>query len=167
MGFGAQIIKRRTAKTALFITVAVLVAARAVAECSPDSIALRGEWGQARFNVEVADDPQERAQGLMNREFLAGSSGMLFIYPGPQNVSFWMKNTLIPLDMVFVDETGIVRGVHENAIPLDLTPINGGTDIFGVLEINGGLAKALGISIGTIVQHPSFDQKTSVWACEG
>ncbi len=91
---------------------------------------------------------------------------MLFVYDRPQSVSFWMRNTLIPLDMIFADETGLVRRVHSNAIPLDETPIFGGSQILAVLEINGGLAEQFGISAGTLLQHPAFDQSTAAWPCD-
>lgn len=138
----------------------------AQAECSESRADLRGDRGQARFTVEVADDPEERAQGLMNREKLGASQGMLFIYPAPQRASFWMKNTLIPLDMIFLDERGVVTRIHENARPLDETPIDGGPGVVAVLEINGGLARRLGIAEGSELRHPGLDQSIAAWACE-
>ena len=83
----------------------------------------------AGFNIELADDPKERSLGLMNRKSLPQSAGMLFAYEKPQAVSFWMRNTLIPLDMIFMDATGRVTHIHENAIPLDETGIPGGDDV--------------------------------------
>lgn len=135
------------------------------AACTPERVSLRGNYGEAHFNVEIADDPQERSQGLMFRETLPQSSGMLFIYDAPQSVSFWMKNTLIPLDMIFVDETGTVRRVAPMAIPGDLTSIPGGDDILVVLEINGGLARRLGIEAGAVMRHPVFSSDVAVWPC--
>jgi len=138
----------------------------AFADCSPDKVSLRGDWGQAEFRVEVADDAQERAQGLMFRESMPKSAGMIFFYPRPQKVGFWMKNTLIPLDMLFVDEAGTVQRIHPNAIPGDETVILGGDDVLAVLEINGGMAAAMGITVGSQMQHPEFNQKNAVWPCE-
>ncbi|MEQ3625932.1 MAG: DUF192 domain-containing protein [Celeribacter sp.] len=132
--------------------------------CDPDQVDLRGEFGTARFNVAVADDPQKRAQGLMHVERMARSTGMIFLYPEPQPASFWMKNTLIPLDMIFVGADGVIRTVHENAVPQDLTPIPGGDDIVAVLEINGGLSRALGLEAGDEMRHPAFGSD-AVWAC--
>ena len=143
----------------------VALAGGAWAECSPDRVELRGEWGTARFTVEVADDPDERALGLMHRESMPSSAGMIFIYEAPQRVHFWMENTLIPLDMIFMDETGTVQRVHENAIPLDRTPIPGGDDILAVLEINGGLASQIGISEGSELRHPGLPQEVAAWSC--
>ncbi|MDH5454180.1 MAG: DUF192 domain-containing protein, partial [Paracoccaceae bacterium] len=118
----------------------VLAAPAAWAGCSETRADLRGDWGAARFTVEVADDAAERGRGLMHREQMAASAGMLFVYEHPQRVSFWMRNTLIPLDMIFMDQTGTVTRVHENAVPLDETGIRGGDGVQFVLEINGGLA---------------------------
>ena len=137
----------------------------AAGECRDDQVLLRGDWGQARFRVEVADDEAERNLGLMFRESMPKSAGMLFVYPKPDKVGFWMKNTLIPLDMIFMDETGTVSRLHSNAIPHDETPIMGGDGILAVLEINGGMAAALGISVGSEMQHPALDPEKAAWPC--
>lgn len=126
------------------------------AECADDRLTVVGDWGKATFTVDVADDPSERAEGLMFVESMPTLSGMLFVYEAPSAVSFWMKNTLIPLDMIFAGPEGAVVSVHENAIPGDLTPIPGGDDIQFVLEINGGLSQRLGIGPGDTIQHPSI-----------
>jgi uncharacterized membrane protein (UPF0127 family) len=138
----------------------------ALAACAETTVELRGPGGQQRFTVEVADDDAERARGLMFREEMAMSAGMLFVYEEPRRASFWMKNTLIPLDMIFADATGTVQRVHENAIPHDETPIDGGEGVLGVLEINGGLARRLGIGPGTVMRHPAFAQGPAAWPCE-
>lgn len=138
-----------------------------LAACADDTVELRGDFGAARFTVEVADDAQERSLGLMNRETMPTGAGMLFVYPAPQRAGFWMKNTLIPLDMIFADETGTVTKVHENAIPLDETLIDGGAGVKFVLEINGGLAGRMGIAEGTEMRHPSInDTGVAAWPCE-
>lgn len=128
----------------------------ALAVCAPDKVTVSGDWGQAHFTVEIADDPQERARGLMFVESMPVLSGMLFVYERPQPVSFWMKNTLIPLDMLFASPRGDILAIHENAVPGDLTPIPGGEGVQMVLEINGGMASRLGIDVGDVLQHPSF-----------
>jgi uncharacterized membrane protein (UPF0127 family) len=132
--------------------------------CSEDVVKVVGDFGQANFSVDVADDDQERAQGLMFVESMPTLNGMLFVYERPQRASFWMRNTLIPLDMLFISSTGVVERIHENAIPLDETPIDGGDGVFAVLEINGGLSKRLGITEGAQIQHPSFGED-SVLPC--
>ena len=134
-------------------------------ECRDDQAMLRGDWGQARFTVELADDEAERARGLMNRESLPASAGMLFVYPKPRMVGFWMKNTLIPLDMIFLDQSGTVVKIHENAIPNDESAIFGGDNILVVLEINGGLARKMGITVGSQMRHPAFAPALSAWPC--
>lgn len=143
----------------------MLPAGAALAACSQDQVDLRGDWGSARFSVEVADEARERNLGLMNRESLATGAGMLFVYDRPQAVAFWMRNTLIPLDMIFMDETGTVTRVHENAIPLDETTIPGGTDVQFVLEINAGLARRLGIDEGSELRHPAIGEDAA-WPCD-
>ena len=137
----------------------------AAAACSEDRLELRGDFGSVRFRVVVADTPQARAQGLMHVPEMPRLSGMLFVYERPQSVSFWMENTLIPLDMIFADETGVVRRIHENAVPLDRTPIPGGDDIQYVLEINGGMAATLGLSEGDQMRHPAIAQDLAAWPC--
>ncbi|WP_209425779.1 DUF192 domain-containing protein [Pararhodobacter sp. SW119] len=135
------------------------------AACRDDVVHLRGEWGQVRFSVELADTPASRAQGLMNRPSMPRMAGMLFIYERPDRAVFWMENTLIPLDMLFLDETATVRHIHNEARPLDRTPIDGGEDVLFVLEINGGLARQLGITPGSELRHPRVDPELAAWPC--
>ena len=149
----------------LFSTLVILSPSVTLADCREDRVDLRGDWGQAGFTVEVADEPSERSRGLMHRESMPRGAGMLFVYDAPQRATFWMRNTLIPLDMIFADEAGIVTRVHENAIPLDETTIEGGNDVQFVLEINGGLAGRLGISPGTELRHPSIGDDAA-WMCD-
>ncbi len=151
------------------LVVAVLLpgAAWAEAACSPDRLDMRWDGGRESFAVEIADDEAEREQGLMFRTELAPASGMLFVYDTPRRVAFWMKNTLIPLDMVFADATGTVTRVHEGAVPGDLTPIDGGQGVQFVLEINAGLAGKLGIAPGTVMRHPAIPAATAAWSCGG
>ncbi|SEM92694.1 hypothetical protein SAMN04488103_102465 [Gemmobacter aquatilis] len=145
-----------------------LVAAPALAEgfCAPGMADLRGPFGRAQFSVEVADDAGERAQGLMFRETMATSAGMLFVYEAPQRAVFWMKNTLLPLDMIFADAAGRVTRVHSGAVPLDETPIDGGPGVQYVLEINAGLAAGLGIAPGAELRHPAIAQGAAAWRCD-
>lgn len=137
----------------------------ATAACAADRVDLRGPWGQAQFTVEVADTARARAQGLMHREFMPRGAGMLFVYDRPQSVSFWMRNTLIPLDMIFLDDSGTVARVHPDAVPLDETGIPGGDGIQFVLEINAGLSAAFGIKPGTELRHPAIGPDAA-WPCE-
>jgi uncharacterized membrane protein (UPF0127 family) len=135
------------------------------AACREDQVELRGDWGQARFTVEIADDAGEQAQGLMHRKSMPTSAGMLFVYDRPSSLSFWMRNTLIPLDMLFIDPAGVVQHIHHNATPLDETAIFGGDGLLSVLEINGGLAERMGISVGSQLRHPAFENYQPAWPC--
>ncbi len=131
--------------------------------CRDDQVELRWQGGQARFSVELADTEAERSQGLMYREKMAASAGMLFVYPRPQPARFWMANTLIPLDMIFADAEGRVTKVHAMARPQDRTTIEGGEAVQFVLEINGGLARRLGIAEGAEMRHPAIIG--GAWPC--
>lgn len=142
-------------------------AARAEAACAPDRLDLRWPGGGESFAVEIADDADERAQGLMFRESMETDRGMLFVYESPRQARFWMKNTLIPLDMVFADASGTVTRVHSDAVPGDLTPIDGGEGVVYVLEINAGLAERLGIVPGAMLRHPAIPAATAAWPCDG
>lgn len=151
----------------LGLVAAIAVATPALGEsCADNRLDIRGPFGTARFSVEIADDAQERAQGLMNRPVLAASQGMLFLYDVPGQPTFWMKNTLIPLDMLFVAPDGTVQQVHPMAVPGDLTLIAGGAGVLAVLEIKGGLAAAIGIGAGAEMRHPAFDSEIAAWPCE-
>ena len=136
----------------------------AFAGCQPNRVELRGDWGQAQFTVELAQTPEQHARGLMYRESMPSSAGMLFLYERPQRLSFWMRNTLIELDMIFVDPKGVVKHVHSRAQPLDETPIHGGRGLVAVLEINGGLAERLGIAPGSEMRHAFFGPDAA-WPC--
>lgn len=110
--------------------------------------------GMHRISVEVADTPETRATGLMNREEMGEDEGMLFDFGSLQPVSMWMKNTLIPLDMLFLREDGTIARIARNARPLDLTPIPSGEPVRYVLELNGGAAAAMNAQAGDRLEHP-------------
>ena len=90
---------------------------------------------------------------------------MLFVYAAPEHAFYWMKNTLIPLDMVFADPAGRVTRVAANAVPGDLTPIDGGAGVAYVLEINAGLAARLGIAPGAELRSAVMAQSGLAWPC--
>ena len=114
------------------------------ADCQATSVKLRGEFGVVDFTVEVADTDESRSNGLMHRRSIPQFSGMLFIYDTPRRVSFWMRNTLISLDMLFFDEHGVLQKIHPRAVPLDETPIFGGEAIQYILD-KRRMAESLGI----------------------
>lgn len=143
----------------------ILSAGAGHAACAPDTVELRGPSGVQRFSVEIADTAAKREKGLMLRKHMPSSSGMLFVYPAPTHAVFWMKNTLIPLDMIFADASGLVTQVHSDAIVQDETPIDGGRDVKFVLEINAGLAKRLGISAGSQMRAKQIEKTSAIWPC--
>ncbi len=114
-------------------------------------LAIRSATGTHRFTVDVARTPWQQERGLMFVRSLAPDRGMIFPYDPPQPVSFWMKNTLIPLDMVFIRADGTIARIA-TARPLDETPVPSGEAIAAVLEIRGGLAAELGIRTGDTVE---------------
>ncbi len=156
----------RIARTAGIVAAGLALAVPAFADCLPDRAEVSVPGGSAVFTVELADTAVERSQGLMFRETMPADAGMLFVYERPQSVYFWMRNTLIPLDMIFADPQGQVTRVHPNAIPQDDTAIDGGRGVKFVLEINGGQAAALGIKPGSRLRHPAIDQARALWPCE-
>lgn len=111
---------------------------------------------EIKFDVELALNDAERSRGLMFREKLGPYDGMLFDFHREAPVSFWMKNTLIPLDMIFIAADGTIRSIHANAVPHSTETIPSQFPVRGVLEINGGSAKLLGIKPGDKVKHPIF-----------
>ncbi|SIS84921.1 DUF192 domain-containing protein [Phaeovulum vinaykumarii] len=134
--------------------------------CRDDLALLQGGDGRwHRFRIELADTAADRARGLMFRRDLARDQGMLFVYPAPQNVAFWMRNTLIPLDMLFFDAAGRITRIHENARPLDETPIPGGSAVRFVLEIPGGQARAQGLRVGDRLAHPAVTPAQAALPC--
>lgn len=108
------------------------------------------------FQVELARTPKEQAQGLMFRKSMAHDEGMLFTLKKPRTVSFWMKNTYIPLDLLFIDRHGTVLKIIANAEPHSLTSRPSDGPVSAVLEINGGLSEKLGIAPGQTVRHTFF-----------
>ena len=111
---------------------------------------------EVKFEIEMADTEPRREHGLMFRKQMGAYEGMLFDFFREQPVSFWMKNTLIPLDMVFIAADGTVRHVHSNATPMSTDTIPSEAAVRGVLEINGGTARLLGIKPGDKVKHAIF-----------
>lgn len=111
------------------------------------------------FTVEVARTPQRQALGLMFRRELPAMHGMLFPYAQPKVITMWMKNTFIPLDMVFIKQNGEVLRIEEMTEPFSERVISSGGDATGVLEIAGGEARRLGIARGDMVRHSHFDSQ--------
>jgi uncharacterized membrane protein (UPF0127 family) len=105
-----------------------------------------------RFIVEVARTPEQQAHGLMERQSLAPDRGMIFPYEPAQPVAFWMKNTLIPLDMIFIAPGGRILRIEANTVPLSLDPVGSGDAVEAVLELAGGRSAELGLAPGDQVK---------------
>jgi uncharacterized membrane protein (UPF0127 family) len=108
------------------------------------------------FQVEMATTPPEQETGLMFRKSVPADAGMLFIFPTVQPEPFWMKNTLVPLDMVFINPDGTIRAIAENTVPYSLAPVESGGPVLAVLELQGGITAQDDISVGDRVTAPQF-----------
>lgn len=123
-----------------------------------DHLAIVGADGRRHeYAVEVASTPEQLTQGLMFRRQMAANAGMIFDFQLSKPVSMWMKNTLIPLDMVFVDQRGIITGIAERAVPQSLDIISSPGPARAVIELNGGAAQAAGIKAGDRVVFALFN----------
>lgn len=157
---------RGAALAAVIGSVAPTFASADTPTCNVTSLSIETRQGAVSVSVEVATTPETRETGLMNRTELAPDAGMLFVYPPDRAIAFWMKNTLIPLDMLFIDDAGVIQFIKHEAQPHDLTPVPGPTGIAAraALEINGGRAEELGIAVGDRVQPIWAEDGTG---CEG
>jgi hypothetical protein len=155
----------RTAAFCLALTLAA--GGGAGAACRDDVIDVRGGDAAARFTIEVARTEETRARGLMFRETLAADHGMLFIFDPPRDVAFWMRNTPLPLDIIYIDLAGAVVRITENTVPFSETPLPSGATVAAVLEINAGLSRRLGIAPGAQMRHPAFAGAGALWPCGG
>ena len=138
----------------ILLSLFALVGLAQAAETS--TLSIDSSQGPQSFKVELATTPSQMELGLMYRQNLPADAGMLFVYPSEQSVAFWMKNTLIPLDMLFIGADGRIRRIVERTIPLSTNPIPSGDPVRAVLEINGGAAEKLGIQAGDMVHSPSL-----------
>jgi uncharacterized membrane protein (UPF0127 family) len=145
----------RAVRIGVFVFVTLLLAACSNAD---NRVVLHTAKGDFPFTVEIADDNAERAKGLMFVDHLAPDAGMLFDYGEEQLASFWMQNTLIPLDMVFVGADGTVKTIHVNARPMDTTSIPSEVPVRFVLEIPGGRSTEIGLKVGDKMDHPRVGQ---------
>jgi uncharacterized membrane protein (UPF0127 family) len=130
---------------------------RAAAELQPLEITTKN--GVHVFAVEMASTPEEQAKGLMFRRQLPEGQGMLFDFHQEQPTSFWMKNTYIPLDMIFIRGDGRILRIAENTVPLSEALVPSGGPVRAVLEVIAGTAKKLGIAPGDRVAHPIFSSR--------
>jgi uncharacterized membrane protein (UPF0127 family) len=112
--------------------------------------------GKHGITVEVADSDQERSAGLMFRRSLADDAGMIFLYPREEHVTMWMKNTYLPLDMIFVRRDGTIHRIEEHTEPFSESVISSNGKVLAVVEMKAGSASRLGLKPGDKIEHPAF-----------
>jgi uncharacterized membrane protein (UPF0127 family) len=140
---------------ALLFVFAVLCYGTAAAR-QTESLTIRSQALEHSFQVEVAISPKARKQGLMYRQSLAPDHGMLFLFKSEQRLKFWMKNTLISLDLLFIRANGEIARIAHRAVPGSLAFIDSEVPVLAVLEVNGGTAERLGLREGDLVIHAAF-----------
>jgi uncharacterized membrane protein (UPF0127 family) len=140
----------------LFVCALLISSASLAAELPRDVVLVEAGASQYRFEVEIADDPVERAEGLMYRRSLADNAGMLFLYPKPQPVEFWMKNTPLSLDIVFVREDGTIAHIAESTTPMSEQLIPSGEPVRAVLEVKAGTMRQLGVTVGDRLRNATY-----------
>ncbi len=143
----------------LAVLLLLLTLSTAVAACADEPrVALNAPDGSSRavVKVEVANTPSSRELGLMYRKHLDEDAGMIFVFPKAQPESFWMKNTILPLDMIFADEHGKVLGIVENAEPFSERSLSVDGDSLYVLEVNGGFSQRHHIKAGDQMKFLGF-----------
>ncbi|AWM87218.1 DUF192 domain-containing protein [Microvirga sp. 17 mud 1-3] len=148
----------RGARTfALALTLGAAASVSVVAQQALEDLAVVTQGGQRQaFQVEVARNDADRAQGLMYRRSMPANHGMLFDFGRVQPVSMWMQNTYLPLDMLFIRPDGTIARIAANTEPLSTRTIPSGEPVLAVLELNAGTAAKLGIKAGDRVEHSLF-----------
>ncbi len=146
----------RALQTLAITLFGLIAAAGPLRAADVHTLEIASATGVHAFSVEVVDNDADRAKGLMYRKELPEGHGMLFDFKREQDVSFWMQNTYIPLDMIFIRGDGRILRIQENAEPLSTRLIPSGGPVLGVLEVIGGTARKLGIKPGDRVAHPIF-----------
>jgi uncharacterized protein len=147
----------RALRWTAFILLGLLVAAGTARAAGPRTLEIASKTGVHAFAVEIADTEAAREKGLMFRKSLPEGQGMLFDFHQEQSVGFWMKNTYIPLDMIFIRGDGRILRIAENTEPLSERIIPSGGPVRAVLEVIGGTARKLGIAPGDRVAYPIFN----------
>ena len=137
-------------------TAAVSFAGGAIAKMVEEKLWLITSQGEREISVEVTDTPEDMAMGLMFRTSLPEGSGMLFPSPAPREANMWMRNTYIPLDMIFIRADGVVHRIEPMTEPLSETIIASNGDVLAVLELAGGAAAHFGLKVGDRVRHRIF-----------
>lgn len=142
---------------ALMLTAQAQEPTTAQPELPKERITIVAKGGQQHpFDVELAITPDQQTVGEMFRTRIPPDGGMLFVWPAPRESQMWMRNTLVPLDMVFIDADGTIRRIAENTVPQSLRIIDSGGPVAATLELAGGTTARLGITVGDKVIGPQF-----------
>lgn len=146
---------------ALLLLVATACPAPAAAEIlfERSEITIVTGKGPVRFDVELATNDRQRAQGLQHRTAMASDAGMLFLFPAPQIIDMWMKNTPLSLDMIFIRGDGHVVAIAQETKPFSLDIVSSGVPAYAVLEVLAGTARRIGLAPGDRVIHPSLGRQ--------
>jgi uncharacterized membrane protein (UPF0127 family) len=144
----------------LFLALALFLAVAPATAQTPgptEPLVIVSGGKEHRFDVEIARSSEQQATGLMYRRDLPADGGMLFVNSNERRQSMWMKNTFIPLDMLFIDKSGKIVRIVERTVPHSLETISSRQPVKATLELNGGTASRLGIEEGDRVRHPAFE----------
>jgi len=136
----------------MMLTMALLVSSAAYA-AQTVPVTIHTSAGERKLFLEVAADDDARTTGLSKRDRMGKADGMLFVFPAAADYAFWMKDTHIPLDIIFIDPSRHVLSVHANAVPESLTPMWSGGKAGSVIELDGGRSRRDGIAVGDLVQY--------------
>jgi len=139
---------RFAASLILFALLFAVPASAQLQSYEKSTASIQTSGGKRDFTIELAMTPAQQAQGLMFRREMAPDAGMLFVFPESREQTFWMKNTLLPLDMIFIKPDGTILSIAERTVPLTETPVPSHGSAKAVLEVNGGTASRLGIKPG-------------------
>jgi uncharacterized protein len=148
--------RMRALRWTAFALIGLLLVAGPVRPAGLQTLEIASKTGVHAFSVEIVDNDADRAKGLMFRKELPEGRGMLFDFQREQEISMWMQNTFIPLDMIFIRRDGRILRIAENTEPQSTRIISSGGLALAVLEVIGGTAKRLGIQAGDQVAHPMF-----------
>lgn len=134
----------------------MLSASRVTAQTDKTLTIQKANGEEISVQIEIADSPEKQRTGLMFRKYMPENAGMLFLFDRSERIGMWMKNTYLPLDMLFIDENGLIQDIAENTEPLSLKTIESKTDVSAVLETNAGFVKKNKINTGDKVIHSFF-----------
>jgi uncharacterized membrane protein (UPF0127 family) len=148
----------RVSVSAFLVAVGLLIVTGTMAGSAPaERLTIETSRGAHVFQVEMAVTPEQQRTGLMYRRSMPADAGMLFLYDNGSQVTMWMANTFIPLDMVFIDQSGKITRIVERTVPQSTELIGSNGPVRAVLELNGGTTSRLDIRVGDRVRHPVFE----------